>query len=53
MSRVKNGWYRATAAATAAALLFGGTGSSLLAAVTESPIQIAHDPLAFLLILST
>ena len=46
MIRVQNAWYRATAAATAAALFLGGAGASLSAAVTESPIQIAHDPLA-------
>jgi hypothetical protein len=46
MTRVKNVGYRVTALVTAAALLFGGTGATLLAAGTESPIQIAHDPLS-------
>lgn len=46
MIRAYSFWYRTTAVVTAAALLFGGAGASLLAAGTESPIQIAHDPLS-------
>ncbi len=46
MIRAYSLWYRTTAVVTAAALLFGGAGATLLAAGTESPIQIAHDPLS-------